>query len=466
MDFGDGAVGRVSQKAENLRAHGVPLNGWRSIATYLGRNQSTVKRWAAAKQLPVHRPQGSEARKGVPVYAFADELDAWIKGHSNELLATISDDVDPAPTGIAGTAPIPNIRRPTRRALAIGLLATGLFAAGVLGWRPLRGSGVLQAKPVPDQARALLLEASYLWQKRTPETLQQAHDLLMRTIEIAPRFAAAHADLAIVHNLMVEYEVSHPQDGYAQSRAAAGRAVSLDPGNARAYSVLGDVAFFWDRDYDSGLALLQKAVSLGPKDATARHWFAAALMARGRYGEAATEIRAARELEPLSRSIMVSQAMIALGQGQPESARQLLGQIALNEPTYRSPYRFLAFAELAINNYRGYLAALTQRFELTQDPAGLRVVAAGESGWRSGGADKMVQAMVSAVRDNPQEQKDVYFVAHWLALGGDWTGAAKQLAQTPSRRFVYYGIDPAFAEATMDADFRRKVMEAGLPIVW
>lgn len=461
------AGARVGEKI-NLQTQGVPLNGWRGIAGYLGRNQSTVKRWAATRDLPVHRPQGSEARKGVPVYAFAEELDSWIRGHAAEFLETTEDqteagdeerevDLKPARKGM-----------PARRQLVFGLLAAGLVATGgsLLGWRyadDLRQDGSTQL--IDGEARELYAEATYLWQKRTSETLLQAEDLLKRALEIEPRFAAAQSDLAIVYDLMVEYEAISVDEGYRLSRASANRAISIDPLNARAYSVLGDIRFFWDRDYDGGLELLAKAVQLDGKDATSRHWLASALMAKGRFQEASNEIRTARELEPLSRSIIVSQAMIALGEKRPEIARQLLGQMAKNEPAYRSPYRFLAFAELAMANYPGYLAALERRFTLTDDPAGLRVAAAGERGLAKGGGDGMAHAMVAAVREDIAAQKDSYFVGHWFALGNVWTEAAEQLKLTPTRRFAYYGIDPAFAEARQNADFQKKIADAGLPLI-
>jgi hypothetical protein len=71
----------------DVRHRPKPLNGWRAIADYLGRNQSTVKRWANDGGLPVHRPKGSASRKGVPVYAFAHELDTWLRGQRLDRLA-------------------------------------------------------------------------------------------------------------------------------------------------------------------------------------------------------------------------------------------------------------------------------------------------------------------------------------------------------------------------------------------
>lgn len=60
------------------------LDSWKEIADYLGRDVRTVIRWEQEKGLPVHRqPQG----KRQPVFAFADEIDAWLKGQSAPLEA-------------------------------------------------------------------------------------------------------------------------------------------------------------------------------------------------------------------------------------------------------------------------------------------------------------------------------------------------------------------------------------------
>lgn len=445
----------------------MPLNGWRGIAAYLGRNQSTVKRWAAARDLPVHRPRGSEARKGVPVYAFADELDAWIRGHPDDLMETAGP-APKTPEIVSDDIAVAESRQPNRRSIAFGVAAAAIVMSGgwLLAWRsPPDGPAPAPARSVQDEARALYVEATYLWQKRTPQTLTQATNLLKRALEIEPRFAAAEADLAVVYNLMVEYGVIDAGEGYELSRRSALRATALDPGNARGHSVLGDLQFFNDRYYEEGLETLRRAVKLDPADATSRHWLASALMARGLYSEASVEIRSARELEPLSRSIVVSQAMIALGQKRPAYSRQLLEQLINNEPGYRSPYRFLAFAELAMENYPAYLAALQRRFMLTDDDAGLRVVAAGERAWENSGPDAMVQAMIAAASEHRQSQKDPYFIAHWLALANAWGDAAEQLAHIPSRRFAYYGIDPAFAKARKDTLFRKRISDNGLPVI-
>jgi Tol biopolymer transport system component len=50
------------------------LESWKEIATYLGRDVSTARRWEKQEQLPVHRYL-HQARSSV--YAYPSELDAW-----------------------------------------------------------------------------------------------------------------------------------------------------------------------------------------------------------------------------------------------------------------------------------------------------------------------------------------------------------------------------------------------------
>ncbi len=50
------------------------LESWKEVATYLGKDVSTVQRWEKRARLPVHRhAEGSVLN----VYAYRAELDAW-----------------------------------------------------------------------------------------------------------------------------------------------------------------------------------------------------------------------------------------------------------------------------------------------------------------------------------------------------------------------------------------------------
>lgn len=50
------------------------LDSWKEIAAFFGRDERTVNRWEKELGLPVHRLPGTKGR----VYAYADELSAWL----------------------------------------------------------------------------------------------------------------------------------------------------------------------------------------------------------------------------------------------------------------------------------------------------------------------------------------------------------------------------------------------------
>ena len=58
-------------------AGGCRLDSWKEIALYVRREVRTVQRWEKRERMPVHRhihPNGST------VYAFREEIDAWLMG--------------------------------------------------------------------------------------------------------------------------------------------------------------------------------------------------------------------------------------------------------------------------------------------------------------------------------------------------------------------------------------------------
>jgi len=62
-------------------AHGERLDSWKSICDYLERDVSTLLRWEKEKGLPIHRIPGGQRQA---VYAFRDELDAWLAKPNHE----------------------------------------------------------------------------------------------------------------------------------------------------------------------------------------------------------------------------------------------------------------------------------------------------------------------------------------------------------------------------------------------
>lgn len=468
------------------------LKGWREIAAYFGRDQSTVKRWAAHRGLPVYRA-GTTSKRGVPVHAFEAELETWLRaqGLNDDRNAASVQAADVPDGSLALPIGLPDVQTSTglpmeppslpaphgrsrRQALAIGI-CVGAAVAGLFGLAASfpdgfgatqTGGDAVTADSLPENVHSLYRHANYLWSRRTREDLLEAERLLKQVTELAPRFADAHADLATVYNLMVEYHTKPADEGYGLSLASAQRAIEIDPRQASALTVLGDLSYFWRKQYDAAFGYFQRAVDADPNNAQARQWYASALMTSGRLNEAAVQIRRARDLNPESRSIIVSQAMIDLALGQVSQARTVLSYLLAKETRFRNPYRFLLFAHVAERDMKAYIRTAQDWFDLIGSATGKIVADAGAAALREGGATAMIQAMAEAARrDDVRGDLERYFRAHVLALAGDWDGALDQLERTPTRQAFYYSIDPAFDEARRNTAFLRKVGELGFPVV-
>ena len=63
------------------------LNSWKEIAAHLDREVRTVQRWEKREGLPVWRHFHSKASS---VYAFKNEVDAWLHSRRRTIVATLS----------------------------------------------------------------------------------------------------------------------------------------------------------------------------------------------------------------------------------------------------------------------------------------------------------------------------------------------------------------------------------------
>ena len=100
------------------------LDSWKEIATYLKRDERTVRRWEAQEGLPVHRHLHT---KRASVYAFRSEIDVWWNnGHQR-----LDTALDTAPDTANETAPLrpPLLRWPV--AIAAGVVLTATMATGL-----------------------------------------------------------------------------------------------------------------------------------------------------------------------------------------------------------------------------------------------------------------------------------------------------------------------------------------------
>jgi tetratricopeptide (TPR) repeat protein len=88
-----------------------------------------------------------------------------------------------------------------------------------------------------------------------------------------------------------------------KAKAAALKALQIDPNLAEAHASLAEILHDYDWDYAGALREIDRAIELNPNYATAHQWRAEFLSAQGRHEEAIAEAKRALELDPLSMII-------------------------------------------------------------------------------------------------------------------------------------------------------------------
>jgi len=172
------------------------------------------------------------------------------------------------------------------------------------------------------EAYADYLKALYVENKAsTVPEYQDAIDLCQRSIQEDPTFSPAYAELAISY-----FWLAHPEfDGVPvrevlfPARAAASRAIQLDPNSVRGHLALGLLATS-DYNWAEAEAEYRASLSLDRNCAECRHQYAALLQALGRNTDSEAEIRRAIEADPLNDAIRNQLAFIAFTSHQSDVA--------------------------------------------------------------------------------------------------------------------------------------------------
>jgi DNA-binding SARP family transcriptional activator/TolB-like protein/tetratricopeptide (TPR) repeat protein len=138
--------------------------------------------------------------------------------------------------------------------------------------------------------------------RRTVNGMVTALEHFERAVRRDSTYALAHAAIAENYALLGAYDYGAlpPRVAYPAARAAAERALALDPGLAEAHTAMASVHFNFDWDWDAAEAAFRRALAANPGYAPAHHWLSLLLAARGRSPEALAAMLRAAELDPLS----------------------------------------------------------------------------------------------------------------------------------------------------------------------
>jgi Tfp pilus assembly protein PilF len=133
--------------------------------------------------------------------------------------------------------------------------------------------------------------------RTTRESNVAARELYRKALDIDPRYADASLGLSWTYLQAWQFLWSTDPETLERARELAERAIALDAGLVKGYSVLAQI-YLWRKEHDRAIAQAERAVALAPNDADGYETLAEVLAWSGRPVDSERMIRQAMRLNP------------------------------------------------------------------------------------------------------------------------------------------------------------------------
>jgi TolB-like protein/Flp pilus assembly protein TadD len=204
--------------------------------------------------------------------------------------------------------------------------------AGQVGIKVASGqqTPVASNRQVDPEAHEAYLKGNFYWSRSNCDGSQKGLSYYRQAVAKDPTFAAAYVGLAQAYFTLGDWNCSPYEEAFQKSKAAALRALELEPTAGSAHTWLGTIAFFHEWNWDNAEREYRRAIQLGPNYAPAHLLYAVFLVSMARQEEGLAEMRKALELDPTAEfTNMVSVHILYLARQYDEAIEQANNAIQL-----------------------------------------------------------------------------------------------------------------------------------------
>jgi serine/threonine-protein kinase len=316
------------------------------------------------------------------------------------------------------------------------------------------------------EAYNLDLKARYLNRRGSAVSLKKSLELSQQVLLLDPGYARAYATMADCWCRLAD-DFMTPDDAYPRAKAAATRALQLEPDLPEALTALGKVLGWYEWDFAGAERTLRRAVALSPNDAGAHFALGSVLPTVGHLVDAIHLMRRAEALDPLdpTHGRWIARLLLYAGDysgaiAQGEKIVELGAEYFLDFLAYLdmgSAYLAQGNPELALEWYR---KGQTMPSSVRSYDAYL-VLALAALGSRDEGEEILARL--------ERDSKDHYVRPEFMAMGhaalGNLDRAFEFLErafQTRSAGLVFLNVDPGYKPLRGDPRFDQLVKKIGL----
>jgi TolB-like protein/Tfp pilus assembly protein PilF len=207
----------------------------------------------------------------------------------------------------------------------------------------------------------LYLRGRHLYADRSAtENVARAIDLYRRAIELDPRYALPWAALANAYSLQADLGTAPMETAYALARAAAQKALRLDPELVDAHLAMARVYYLYDWDWQSTEAAYEAAKLLEPGNGYVVRFGAYLASTLGRFDEAIELQQRSLDQDPLRWSAYNGLALACYYGGQLNRAEDTARKLLELNPTFPGGHETLGQILIALNKPAEALAAIKE----------------------------------------------------------------------------------------------------------
>jgi eukaryotic-like serine/threonine-protein kinase len=246
--------------------------------------------------------------------------------------------------------------------------------AGEIGVRltPQERSRLASTKAVNPQAYEAYLKGQYHLFRRTAPDALKSLEYFQEAVQKQPDYALAHAAIAEAYETAAGSVTGalSPREAFPKAKAAAMRAVELDPTLGEPFASLAWISFVFDRDWKTAENQFQRALQLNTNYPIAHENYAMFLTRMGRFEEATREITRAQELDPASLSVNTMMGIVqSLGRRYDEAIPRFHRVLDM-DPNFLRAHFGLGLALVQKRTYDEAIVELRKAVELSGDGAG------------------------------------------------------------------------------------------------
>jgi len=209
----------------------------------------------------------------------------------------------------------------------------GAIARGLRLGRAAVASSVPASRAEDPEAYRLYLQGRFLAHGGSEADIDEGLEILRRATSLDPSLSLAYAAIADALTQKALFAVAPSDALIGEARTAANSAIALDPNLSDAWTALGSVRFIFDWDWRGAEEAFEKAIELGPANATAFHRYADLLWSQRRMSDARRIAARSLEMDPIDSNTMHAVGITALWDGDYAAAAEAFGNWKRLHPT-------------------------------------------------------------------------------------------------------------------------------------